>query len=137
MVRHEKELGPLHIAWGHDEPLNGYFLTLTDKSLAWRWGQSSEVDNIVYKVSGSGGGHYLGLNSYTFPGIGYRVSEATIFTFMRRYGIDPGKIFTENAVGSEEDLKTCANRQCGVREILAFECANGPSLFDSNREGSQ
>ena len=51
-----------------------------------------EVDDICYKVASDGGGSYLKLNTFPFGGFGQKVSEETIFNFMRRYGIDPSEI---------------------------------------------
>ncbi|KAG0224204.1 hypothetical protein BGX31_008155 [Mortierella sp. GBA43] len=92
MVRHEKREGSILIAWGYDGPCGGYFLSVTDKRLAWASDASEQVNEIAEKVFPDGGGSYFDLNTYTIGGFGYTVSQATIFTYMRRYGIDPNKI---------------------------------------------
>ncbi|KAF9112177.1 hypothetical protein BGX27_003839 [Mortierella sp. AM989] len=92
MVRFEKNEGRINIAWGHDEALGGYFLTVEDERLSWSKEASSDVNRICEKVAADGGGSYFDMNSYQLGGFGHKVSEATIFTFMRRYGIDPTKI---------------------------------------------
>ncbi|KAG0360608.1 hypothetical protein BG005_010305 [Podila minutissima] len=83
MVRHEKLLGTTKVAWGYDEPLQGYFLTIKDDRLAWREGQSAKVAEIVENVSGDSAGRYFDLNTYPVGGFGHKVSKATMFTFMR------------------------------------------------------
>ncbi|KAF9112176.1 hypothetical protein BGX27_003838 [Mortierella sp. AM989] len=92
MVRFEKNEGHINIAWGHDEALSGYFLAVVDRRLSWDEEANSDVNKICKKVSGSGGGSYFNLNTYRFGGFGHKVSETTIFTFMKRYGIDPTTI---------------------------------------------
>jgi hypothetical protein len=92
MVRHEKQEGPIHIAWGYDDGCIGYFLRVVDKRLAWDGDGTKEANEIAGKVAAHGGGSYFDLNTYRIGGFGHRVSEATIFTYMRRYGIDPTKI---------------------------------------------
>ncbi|KAF9185269.1 hypothetical protein BGZ51_002744 [Haplosporangium sp. Z 767] len=92
MVRYEKDEGDINIAWGYDEPQCGYFLTVVDRRLEWQAEASKDVNQICEEVSLSGGGSYFNLNTYSIGGFGFRVSEATIFAFMRRYGIDPTEI---------------------------------------------
>ncbi|KAF9112178.1 hypothetical protein BGX27_003840 [Mortierella sp. AM989] len=92
MVRFDMDEGHINIAWGHDEVQGGYFLAVVDNRLGWEKESSSDVNNICEKVAESGGGSYFDLNTYHFGGFGHKVSEATIFTFMRRYGIDPATI---------------------------------------------
>ncbi|KAF9201719.1 hypothetical protein BGZ49_008072 [Haplosporangium sp. Z 27] len=92
MVRHEKIEGPLEISWGYDDALFGYFLSVVDKHLEWNSEASEEVNLISSKICEHGGGCYLELNTYPFDGFGYRVSKDTIFTYMKRYGIDPPKV---------------------------------------------
>ncbi|KAG0258871.1 hypothetical protein BG011_003007 [Mortierella polycephala] len=92
MVRYEKNQGDINIAWGHDEAQSGYFLTIVDKRLQTQIEAGENVNQVCYKVSMDGGGSYFDFNTYRFGGFGHRVSEATIFTFMRRYGIDPTEI---------------------------------------------
>ncbi|KAF9972753.1 hypothetical protein BGZ73_004055 [Actinomortierella ambigua] len=129
MVRHEKNIGLLLVAWGYDATLAGYYLSVTDRRLAWREEQSTEVEDIVYKVSSDGTGHFFDLHTYVSGGggggggrFGYKVSDDTIFTFMRRYGIDPAKIFSEDAIGSDDDIKTCANARCSsLKDVKATE----------------
>ncbi|KAG0242952.1 hypothetical protein BGW41_003117 [Actinomortierella wolfii] len=117
MVRYEKTRGPINVAWGYDEPLKGYFLTVTDYRLEWKEGATAEVNDIASKVGTSGEGNYFELNTYPVGGFGFKVSEETIFTYMRRYGINPDKIFTNDAVSIDEDIKICRNIQnCKVRE---------------------
>lgn len=93
MVRHEKRLGVTDIAWGYDEQLQEYFLTIKDERLSWQERQSTEVNNIIEKVSLSQEGNYFELNTYLVGRFGHRISQETIFTFMRRYIIDPDTIF--------------------------------------------
>ncbi|KAI8597917.1 hypothetical protein EDD21DRAFT_384101 [Dissophora ornata] len=92
MVRYEKNEGNIQIAWGHDEVQSGYFLSIADGRLMWEHEAGEDVNGICEKVSMDGGGSYFHMNSYRFGGFGHKVSEKTIFVFMRRYGIDPAKI---------------------------------------------
>ncbi|KAG9063356.1 hypothetical protein KI688_004238 [Linnemannia hyalina] len=118
MVRHTKNLGAIHIAWGYDDACIGYFFTVYDDRLRWQTGQSSEVDSITEKVSMDGGGNYFDLNTYRIGGFGHKVSEKTMFTFMRRYGIDPDKIKShDGGVGEGTGgVKECANSECRMLE---------------------
>ncbi|KAF9163489.1 hypothetical protein DFQ27_005519 [Actinomortierella ambigua] len=122
MVRHEQIYGALNVAWGYDDALRGYFLTISDNRLAWQQGQSDEMTKICEQVSEDGAGRYFDLNTYPVGGFGYRVSEATMFTFMRRYGIDPAKIGTPGAVKIDDDVKRCANPKCRTRGKSTMRC---------------
>lgn len=115
MVRHEKLLGVIKVAWGYDEHLQGYFLSITDDRLAWREGQSTEVSKVVEKVSGDSGGTYFNLNSYPLGGFGHKVSTETMFTFMRRYGIDPETIRNLDPTHGDR-TKECAHPDCPLPE---------------------
>ncbi|KAF9913681.1 hypothetical protein BX616_009748 [Lobosporangium transversale] len=92
MVRHEMKEGNIKIAWGYDDGLLGYFLSVYDERLKWKGNSSEEVNSICEKVCSTGDGAYFDLNTYPFGGFGYKVSEKTMFAFMRRYGIDPTKV---------------------------------------------
>ncbi|KAF9435249.1 hypothetical protein BGZ76_006626 [Entomortierella beljakovae] len=94
MVRYQITQGPITIAYGYDGAMVGYFLSVTDDRLGYQEGDSSQVNDICEKVSMDGGGGYFNLNTYVIGGFGYKVSKATIFTFMKRYGIDPTTIDT-------------------------------------------
>jgi hypothetical protein len=128
MVRHEKSLGPVHVAWGYDEPLQGYFFSATDDCLSWQEDQTAEVDKIVEVVAGDGGGSYFNLHTYAFGGFGHKVSKETIFAFMRRYDIDPEKIGSENALdgvgsnggggGGGAGGRECAHPDCRIPETV-------------------
>lgn len=96
MVRHEKQEGSINIAWGYDEPLGGYFLSVRDERLQWTKDGSREANKIACKVTLGGEGSYFDLNTYPVGGFGYTVSLETIFDFMRRYGIDPKEIMTSS-----------------------------------------
>ncbi|KAF9945752.1 hypothetical protein BGZ70_003638, partial [Mortierella alpina] len=91
MVRHVKYEGHIYIAWGYDEII-GYFLSIHDTRLESETDATSEVNKICSHVSGTGSGAYLHLT--TAFGIGETVTQATMFTFMERYGIDPATIQT-------------------------------------------
>ncbi|KAF9356988.1 hypothetical protein BGX26_004408 [Mortierella sp. AD094] len=93
MRRYDKYEGHIHIAWSFDWKLDGYFMYVEDDRLEWKEGSSKEVDEICKKVAPDGGGWYIDLFTYRHGGFGYKVSEETMFTFMRRYRIDPTKIF--------------------------------------------
>ena len=99
MVRYEKEEGHIKISWGHDEALNGYFLSVVDDRLKQLSGAGEDVNEVCGKVSADGGGSYLDLNTYLAGGFGQRVRETTIFAFMRRYGIDPTTISVDRSGG--------------------------------------
>ncbi|KFH68993.1 hypothetical protein MVEG_05795 [Podila verticillata NRRL 6337] len=83
MVRHEKR-GSVNITWGYDEVLQGYFLSVKDECLESQLEQSAEVGKIVKEVYESGSGYYFQLHTYAVGGFGYKVSQPTMFTFMRR-----------------------------------------------------
>ncbi|KAG0210570.1 hypothetical protein BGX28_009206 [Mortierella sp. GBA30] len=102
MVRYEKDYGAINVAWGYDDAMKGYFLTISDSRLAWASHASEDVNNICYKVADDGAGRYFDMNTYRVGGFGHKVSEETIFTFMRRYKIDPDKIGTPEAVDVDE-----------------------------------
>ncbi|KAG0045324.1 hypothetical protein BGZ83_009438 [Gryganskiella cystojenkinii] len=110
------------MSWGYDDNLEGYFFALTDTRLESERDQTDEVTKITEKVSESGGGNYFDLNSYPRYGFAHRVSEKTIFTFMRRFGIDPTKIRTTNdAVDKGHSEKECG--LCGTPEVLLKRCS--------------
>ncbi|KAF8947319.1 hypothetical protein BGZ52_008008, partial [Haplosporangium bisporale] len=100
MVRHEKR-GSVNITWGYDEVLQGYFLSVKDECLESQLEQSAEVGKIVKEVYESGSGYYFQLHTYAVGGFGYKVSQPTMFTFMRRYGIDPDTI--GGAITADDD----------------------------------
>lgn len=91
MVRHEKR-GIIDSAWGYDESLQGYFLSVKDECLESQLEQSAEDRKIVEAVDESGSGYYFQLHTYAVAGFGYKVSQQAMFKFMRRYGIDPNTI---------------------------------------------
>lgn len=136
MVRHTKNLGAIRIAWGYDDALQGYFFTVYDDRLKWQKGQSSEVDKVTEKVSMDGGGNYFDLNTYPTGGFGTRVSEKTMFTFMRRYGINPGKIkSSDGGMGGEAgDVKECAHSECRMPEAVLKRCAKCKNVWYCSRE---
>ncbi|KAK3810543.1 MAG: hypothetical protein J3R72DRAFT_78747 [Linnemannia gamsii] len=118
MVRYEKNMGIIHVSWGYDETLRGYFLTVTDERVGWREDQTEEVSKVTDKVFEGGSGHYLILNSYwNLPS---RVSQETIFTFMRRYDIDPEKIGTADA--TKQKAKRCSREECQMSETTLKRC---------------
>ncbi|KAG0001555.1 hypothetical protein BGZ79_004498 [Entomortierella chlamydospora] len=93
MVRYEKVEGDIHIAWGFDDALDGFFLSVVDKRLAWRSESSDDVNKICEKVAMDGGGSYFDLNTYkNGGGFGHRVSDETILAFMLRYKIEISKM---------------------------------------------
>ncbi|KAF9201720.1 hypothetical protein BGZ49_008073 [Haplosporangium sp. Z 27] len=94
MVRQEKIEGTFHISWGYDAALFGYFLTVADKRLEWNIEASEEVNLISSKICEHGGGCYLELNTYPTGGFGHKVSKDTIFTYMKRYGVNPPEVNT-------------------------------------------
>ncbi|KAF9583460.1 hypothetical protein BGW38_009410, partial [Lunasporangiospora selenospora] len=96
MVRYEKDENRLQIAWGFDDALDGYFMSVTDNRLAWQEGSTNAVDEICRKISIESDGAFFNMNSYRFGGFGFKVSEDTIFAFMRRYGINPIEIERES-----------------------------------------
>lgn len=106
--------------------MQGYFFSATDDRLSWQQGQTAEVEKIVEKVAGDGGGNYFDLHTYAVGGFGHKVSKETMFTFMRRYGIDPEKIGHENAldgVGGSTGEKECAHPECRMSETVHKRCA--------------
>ncbi|KAG0305302.1 hypothetical protein BGZ99_002146, partial [Dissophora globulifera] len=92
MVRYSKDEGPINVVWGHDETLGGYFLAVVDSRLAWQSEATEDVNEICEDISEDGGGSYFDLNTYRTGGFGRKVTEKTIFVFMKRYGIDPTTI---------------------------------------------
>ncbi|KAF9079462.1 hypothetical protein BGX23_003966 [Mortierella sp. AD031] len=129
MVRHEKNLGATHVAWGYDEGMQGYFLTITDNRLGWREGQSAEVTKVCEKISEDGGGHYLDLNTYPVTGFGHKVSKETMFTFMKRYGIDPEEIGSTDTDTVGGGTKECAHPDCRMPETVHKRCARCKSVW--------
>ncbi|KAF9126515.1 hypothetical protein BGX30_015218, partial [Mortierella sp. GBA39] len=100
-------------------------------------GQSSEVSSITEKVSMDGGGNYFDLNTYRIGGFGHRVSEKTMFTFMRRYGINPDKIKSnDGGVGEGTGgVKECANLNCRMLETAPHKrCAKCKNAWYCSKE---
>ncbi|KAI1301962.1 hypothetical protein EDD11_005762, partial [Mortierella claussenii] len=56
--------GQVHIAWGYDNKLEGYFMYVEDERLKYKEGSSKEVDDICNKVVPDGGGWYIDLYTY-------------------------------------------------------------------------
>ena len=71
-----------------------------------------------------GGGKYFDLNTYRAGGFGHRVSEETMFTFMRRYGINPDNIKSGDGGMDEgaEGVKECAHSECRMPETVHKRC---------------
>ncbi|KAG0232834.1 hypothetical protein BGW42_007843 [Actinomortierella wolfii] len=134
MVRHEKTQGLIHIAWGYDDPLQGYFLTITDYRLSWMLGAGEKVNEIANKVSFDGGGHYLNLNTYPYFGFGYKVSEEVLFTYMRRYGINPHRIGKEDALVEDMTVKKCALPGCRLMKEDLKQCSKCKSAWYCSKQ---
>ncbi|KAG0242951.1 hypothetical protein BGW41_003116 [Actinomortierella wolfii] len=134
MVRHEKTQGLVHIAWGYDDTLQGYFLAITDYRLSWMPGVGENVNEIANKVAPDGGGHYFDLNTYPHSGFGYKVSEEVIFTYMRRYGINPHRIGKEDALVEDTTFKTCALPECRLMKENLKLCSKCKSAWYCSKQ---
>jgi hypothetical protein len=87
MPRYEIDSWPISVAYGYDEPLDHVFLSVIDKRLEYSSTASAEVNSITSKVGiHDGGGSYFNLHTGEF-GFGFKVSHATMRTYLLRYGV--------------------------------------------------
>lgn len=91
MPRYEIPGDPIRVVYGLDD-LTGVFLSVYDKRLEYDPSESRRV-NAVTEAFGvqDGGGSYFDLHTGR-AGVGIRVDDETMATYLRRYGVPEDKI---------------------------------------------
>lgn len=94
-TRLEIEQGPITVVYGLDR-LTGVFLSVVDKRLVVELDDADYTEKVQDVASnstevGGGGGSYFDL--HTGDGFGQKVDDATMKTFMKRFGVPDMKIF--------------------------------------------
>jgi hypothetical protein len=87
MPRFTIDGNPISVDYGYDEPMDSVFFAAIDNRLEYNSEDTDEVNSITHTVGcQDGGGSYLNLYTGKF-GIGTRVSDATMKTYLFRYGL--------------------------------------------------
>jgi len=122
--------GPVYVRYGYDDDppsftLLGVFLHVSDRRLQYDENATESVNKVSETlIVPDGGGCYLSLTTGPY-GIGTRVDDSTLVTFMRRYGVPeehikqfPLKI--DARTESRKDLLYC--KACEVATTRCQRC---------------
>jgi len=86
MGRNTIVTGDIEVAYGYDNGLQGYFLSVIDRRLKWHKNASADANAVTESFGlGDGGGGYFDINTTT--GFGKTVSKDVYVEFLKRYGV--------------------------------------------------
>ena len=102
---------------------SGIFLSVVDKNLEWREGESEEVNKIAMDVNGNDGdGSYFDIHTGE-NGYGRKVSKETMITYLKRYGI-PESHIQGLLTNTRIDLIEAQEMNKVLIENKCFSCEN-------------